>query len=126
MYKERGNMQSGKKLMRIGLPSFLCLFVLLLSACGGGGAGTTSTKAPASQQIYRWSSALPDIATFDPGISTDQTSINAISLAFSGLVSLNDKLVVQGQLAKSWDESTDHLTYTFHLLPNLKFSDGTQ
>lgn len=41
------------------------------------------------------------------------------------LVSLADDGTVVGWLASSWDISPDRRTYTFHLKPNVKFSDGT-
>src|SRR5439155_7087297 len=44
---------------------------------------------------------------------------------FTGLVGFDDKLNVTPELAQSWDESPDGLTWTFHLRPNLQFSDGT-
>ncbi|GER90210.1 oligopeptide-binding protein OppA [Dictyobacter vulcani] len=122
-------MRSGKKITTMLLPTLLCLFGVLLSACGGGavpgGAGSTNTtKADASQQVYRWAFRLPDIASFDPGISTDNTSIQAINMAFTGLVQLDEQLNIKPQLAESYDVSDKGLTYTFHLRPNLKFSDG--
>ena len=68
---------------------------------------------------------MPDIATFDPGLSTDVPSVDAINMVFTGLVELDNNGNVVPYLAQSWTESADHLTYTFHLRPNLKFSDGT-
>lgn len=119
-------MQLGKKKLFL-LPTFLVLLSMLMVACGGGGTSSTTntTKAPASQQTYRWGQVLTDINTFDPGISTDITSINAISLVFTGLVELDDNLKVQPQMASSYKVSSDAMTYTFTLKPNLKFSDGT-
>ena len=46
-------------------------------------------------------------------------------MVFTGLVELDDSGNVAPYLASSWDVSSDNLTYTFHLRPNLKFSDGT-
>jgi ABC-type oligopeptide transport system, periplasmic component len=121
-------MRSGKKLSWLTLPSLLCLFSLLLTACGGGSTGSVSSnvKAPQSQQVFHWGFNLPDINSFDPGTATDNPSIQAINLTFTGLVQLDDNLKIQPQLAQSYDVSSDGLTYTFHLRSGLKFSDGTK
>lgn len=117
------------KIMQFGFfPTLLCLVAMLLAACGGNGVpGLTGNqpKASADKQIYRYGDIITDIASFDPAQATDQPSIEAIQMAFTGLVQLDDQLQVQPQLAKSYDISKDGLTYTFHLKPNLKFSDGT-
>lgn len=119
-------MQSGKKFTAVMLPTFLCLVAMLLASCGSPGGQSSGQKAPDNQQIYRWAFRLPDINTFDPGIATDITSINAINLVFTGLVQLDNNLEVQPQLAQNYDVSKDGMTYTFHLRPDLKFSDGTK
>jgi oligopeptide transport system substrate-binding protein len=123
-------MRPGKKITYGFLPALLCLFAMLLVACGGttttppGSSGPT--KAAANKQIAILpESGVSDIATFDPGLSTDLPSIAAIDLVFTGLVQLDDNLKVQPQLAASYSEGADGLTWTFHLRPNLKFSDGT-
>jgi len=103
---------------------------MLLAACGGTSGPvtanpTTAAKAPQSQQVYRWAVPNPDIATFDPAQSSDNLSIDAINMVFTGLVEINDKLAVTPELASSYDMSSDGLSYTFHLRSGLKFSDGT-
>src|ERR1700687_4767318 len=121
-------MQAGKNLTSTVLTTFLCLTAMLIAACGGGGTtpSTVHTKASPDKQVFIFPEAgVPDIQTFDPGLSTDIYSINAINLVFTGLVQPDDAGNIVGYLAQSWDESADHLTYTFHLRPNLKFSDGT-
>jgi len=120
-----------KKLTTKLLPTFLALLALLFAACSSGGGTTNVTptaaaKAPQSQQIYRWAVPNSDIPTFDPGQASDQLSINAILMVFTGMVQLNDKLNVAPELASTWDVSSDGLTYTFHLRSGLMFSDGTQ
>jgi peptide/nickel transport system substrate-binding protein/oligopeptide transport system substrate-binding protein len=126
-------MRNGKEFTRVSLPTFLVLVAMLVVACGGGsgtssGTPTAAAKAPASQQVlkfYGFDAPVTDISTFDPGQVQDAPSIDAIQMVFTGLVTLDDHLAVQAQLAQSYDKSTDGLTYTFHLRPNLKFSDGT-
>jgi oligopeptide transport system substrate-binding protein len=126
-------MRPGKKFTRGVLPSLLCLIAMLVVACGGSsstGPGQPSSgsagKAPANQQIAILPlSGLSDIATFDPGLSTDAYSTAAIDMVFTGLVQLNDQLQVTDQLAASHQLMPDGVTWKFTLQPNLKFSDGT-
>jgi oligopeptide transport system substrate-binding protein len=107
-----------------------CLLLLMLAACGSNGAAPGSTasqaaKAPSSKQIFVWPFPVQDLPTFDAALSTDANSNTAISMVFTGLVEFNDKLGIIDQLAQSHNVSPDGLTWTFHLRPNLKFSDGT-
>lgn len=123
-------MRSGKKFTLGFLPALLTIIAMIVAGCGSGGNGPSTTgkpaAAPKSQQIYRYSLAgVADIASFDPSTATDAPSLTAIDLVFTGLVELNDQLQVEPQLAQSYSASSDGLTYTFHLRPNLKFSDGT-
>ncbi|MDQ6659905.1 MAG: peptide ABC transporter substrate-binding protein, partial [Chloroflexota bacterium] len=121
-------MRPSKKFTIKLLPAFLALMAMLMVACGGSTAptGTNLPKAaPAAQQIYRYPIADTDIPSFDPGQATDIESITAINAVFTGLVTLDDQLKVQDQLAASHSMSSDGLTYTFKLRPNLKFSDGS-
>lgn len=113
--------------------ALLCIVSLLVVACGAGGGTTASStshqKAAAAQQVlidgYK-GAGIEDIGSFDPALAPDLFSAYAITAVFTGLVQLDDHLQLKPQLASSWDVSSDHLTYTFHLKPNLKFSDGTQ
>ena len=120
-----------QKIRRFGFfPTLFCLFatLALMAGCGNAasGIGTVHTKAPESQQILRYGDVVsPDIASFDPAQATDAPSLEAIQMVFTGLVELDDNLQVRPQLAQSYDISSDGLTYTFYLRPNLTFSDGT-
>jgi len=124
-------MQSSKKLGLKLLPTLLVLMSMLLVACGGGSTSTTTTvpsqKAPAAQQVLNMplQNAIPDLKTMDPALSTDAASISGIDLVFTGLVQFDNNLKVTPQLASSYEVASDGLTWTFHLRPNLKFSDGT-
>lgn len=123
-------MQPGKKFAKGFLPLALCLLAMLLAACGGQGSGGASTPTvtkldPGKQILVTPLSGVSDIATFDPGLSTDLDSITAIDMVFTGLVQLDDKGAVRDQLAASHKLAADGLTWTFTLKDNLKFSDGT-
>jgi oligopeptide transport system substrate-binding protein len=110
--------------------AFLCLLTIFLSACDLFGGNndhqlTRLVKAAAKYQVYIDPQiGISDLSTLDPAQVNDTSSANAIQMVFTGLVQLDDKLQVRPQLAQSWDESSNGLTWTFHLKTNLKFSDG--
>ncbi len=122
-------MPSRKQFTRGLLPTLFCLVAMLVVACGGGDRGGSSgslhPKAPDSKQIFIQPIPGADIVSFDPALSPDLYSEQAIQAVFTGLVGFDDKLNVTPELAQSWEESSDGLTWTFHLRANLKFSDGT-
>jgi oligopeptide transport system substrate-binding protein len=119
-------MQSCKKLTLGLLPASLCLITMLIVACGSGSIpAPPHVKAPDSKQVFVQPIGVADIATFDPALSTDVNSITAIDMVFTGLVQLDDELKVQPELAESYEQAPDGLSWTFHLRPGLKFSDGT-
>lgn len=55
--------------------------------------------------------------------SGNATGIPAAQI-FAGLVELDDKFMPQPYLARDWQVSPDHLTYTFHLREDAVFHDG--
>ncbi|MBI2863821.1 MAG: peptide ABC transporter substrate-binding protein [Chloroflexi bacterium] len=67
-----------------------------------------------------------DPPTLDPALAQDATSANYIVEIFSGLVTLNRKLEIEGDIAEKWDVSKDGKTYTFHLRSGAKFHDGKE
>ncbi len=119
------------------LPDYLLiicgLLPFFLSACNLFGGNSLQNqalvKAPKSQQTYTVPEAglsNLDFDTLDPALAHDPASISAVHMIYTGLVQLNDKLQVEPQLAQNWQLSPDGLTWTFHLKPHLKFSDGTR
>src|SRR5579875_3979863 len=124
-------MNSGTKFAGKALLPALMMFALLLAACGSSGASSSVTtqaaaKAPDKQQILVWPIAgVQDIQTLDPNFEQDVYSGQAISMMFNNLVAYNDKGTIVPDLAQSYSTSPDGLTWTFHLRPNLKFSDGS-
>lgn len=65
-----------------------------------------------------------DPTTLDPAIAADANSHEYVLQIFSGLVKLDDNLEPAPDIAKKWDISPDHLTFTFHLRDDVVFQDG--
>lgn len=65
-----------------------------------------------------------DLLTLDPAIAYQTENIPIVRLLFRGLLEYDNGVnLVPGQ-AKDWSISPDGRTYTFHLRPGIKFSDG--
>lgn len=62
---------------------------------------------------------------FTPYFNQSGYDGNVISQLWTPLVTVDEKGLPVPNLAKSWDISKDNLTYTFHLVPGTKFSDGS-
>ncbi|HEY8475446.1 MAG TPA: ABC transporter substrate-binding protein [Chloroflexota bacterium] len=78
--------------------------------------------ALAKEQVIRIPSIEPP--TLDPGLATDEPSLNIIAQLFEGLVTFDEQGNIRGVHAERWEPSPDGLTYTFTLRPNLKWSNG--
>lgn len=50
---------------------------------------------------------------------------NVSSLLYAPLVTVDENGLPKASIAESWDVSQDQLTYTFHLVKDTKFSDGS-
>jgi peptide/nickel transport system substrate-binding protein len=106
----------------------LALVALLAFAGAGCGAKKKSTTAAATSKgdVLRIP-YLADMSVPDPDIFYDIEGNSVILNAYEGLVRYapgSAKIV--GDLATSWEISSDRLTYTFHLRPNVTFHDGTK
>jgi oligopeptide transport system substrate-binding protein len=66
----------------------------------------------------------PPPETLDPALAGDLDSAQFVYKVFSGLVSLDEDLEVQPDLAEGWEVSADGRTYTFYLRRDARFHDG--
>jgi len=73
----------------------------------------------------RYPIGAADFSSLDPALSDANTDYTAVGLIFPGLVQLKSDNSVALDLASSYQVSSDGLSYTFTLHPNLTFSDGT-
>ncbi|OGW33502.1 MAG: peptide-binding protein [Nitrospirae bacterium GWC2_42_7] len=61
-----------------------------------------------------------------PMLAGDSASHDVAGLIFNGLVKYDTDLSVIGDLAESWDISSDGLVITFHLKKGVKWADGVE
>lgn len=66
-----------------------------------------------------------DPPTLDPHITSDTTSAFIVQEVFSGLVTLSPELQIVPDIAESWDISEDGTVYTFRILDDARFHDGS-
>ena len=132
-----------RKLLLIGVMG--ALLALLVSACGGsssgggsisvakegeGGAKTANAaceEEPVSGGNLTYARQL-EVVTLNPlEIKNGNGDIFADEMLYAGLVrnDPNGGAKVVPSLAEKWDVSKDGTTYTFHLRPGIKFSDGS-
>jgi peptide/nickel transport system substrate-binding protein len=123
--KKMSNSLKFKKITALFIVFFM---VFTITACSSGGSPTTTTsstgKPSAASKIVIARPA--DSRNLDPVTQSDNTDIWVINLMMEGLVKgSDDGTKIEPNLATKWEISPDGLTYTFHLVEGLKFSDGT-
>jgi oligopeptide transport system substrate-binding protein len=98
--------------------------MFVVAACGGSSGTTSANLAPAAQQILRVNT-VTEPNSYDPTQETYSYEGSVGHETFEALLKPKADLTdVQPAAAKSYDVSSDGLTYTFHLQPNAKWSDG--
>ncbi|MBX3144873.1 MAG: ABC transporter substrate-binding protein, partial [Trueperaceae bacterium] len=66
-----------------------------------------------------------DPPNLDPHLTNAASARNVLHNVFATIVEMNLDFVPAPGLAESWEISDDGLTYTFHLVQNARFHDGT-
>ncbi|OPY70486.1 MAG: Oligopeptide-binding protein AppA precursor [Syntrophorhabdaceae bacterium PtaU1.Bin034] len=69
-------------------------------------------------------SSIGEASNLIPVLASDSASHEIASYVFNGLVKYDKNLNIVGDLAESWDFSTDKLAITFHLRKNVRWHDG--
>ncbi len=64
------------------------------------------------------------IATLDPAFAKNQSIMWVVHQLYNTLVQIDNNMNLVPSLAKSWDESDDNLTFTFHLRNDVFFQDN--
>ena len=103
----------------------LMVLALLAAICGGCGGSSSSTGASGSGRdtILRIGTTYY-IDSLNPLLAYEPQASNAFTMIYPQLVQYGPGLKIAPDWATSWDESKDGLTWTFHLKPGGKWSDG--
>ncbi|WP_312527462.1 peptide ABC transporter substrate-binding protein [Paracoccus sp. (in: a-proteobacteria)] len=106
-------------MQKLFLSTALSLSIALPAAAVQSAAGE---KLAADQSYTFW--LLDAIKTTDPGKNTDVEGSDILRQLFEGLLQDDAKGAPVAAVATSFDQSEDKLTYTFHLRPEAKWSNG--
>lgn len=117
-----------KQILILYLVALICIFP---AGCekkehtGDKDLPRTVTDAPAyGDTLIVGSIGEPSVLI--PMLAGDSASHQVAGLIFNGLVKYHTDLSVVGDLAESWDISSDGLVITFHLRHGVKWSDGVE
>lgn len=96
----------------------------MLAGCGTPGSKSGGDGGNSDEKVFRYSTST-EPTTLDP---TKSNSIpdNEVQHALTESLVRNTGGEVNPGVAESWEVSEDGLTYTFHLNPDAKWSDGEQ
>lgn len=102
----------------LALAGLLLIAAVLLRTTSGG---VTLVPAPGGTYVE----GLVGSPTFiNPLLASSQADRDATALVFSGLTQRTVSGDLAPDLATAWESSPDGLAYTFHLRPQLRWSDG--
>jgi len=93
---------------------------MVATACGSGSSGGSQVKEGG---VYRLGTAST-IDSLNPFVAFNSAAYNTFENIYPYLVQYNPKLQFVPDFARSWQQSADGRTWTFHTQPNAKWSDG--
>ncbi len=117
---------NNRLLKRNAKASVIIVFLLSLCSCGKPTQDLTDYSKPYPSQA---GGVLIDAMLGEPSSLISMIAGEAPSSAitaniFNKLLKYNKNLDIEGELAQSWQVSTDQKTITFKLKPDLKWADG--
>ncbi len=90
-----------------------------------GSAGSVSASPTAQPKTTFTVGFLQDVDSLNPFVGILSSSYEAWGVTYDTLLGYSQKdFSPVPQLASSWQESADHLTWTYKIRPGLKWSDG--
>jgi peptide/nickel transport system substrate-binding protein len=101
----------------------LLLVLLLAAGCGGSKSSSSPTGAVKEGGTLKIGTSSR-IDSLNPYVAFNQDAYTTFMYIYPFLVQYDKDLNFTADFAKSWETSKDGLTWTFHTLPNAKWSDG--
>jgi len=98
----------------------LAVSALSLPACK---MARGSSNAPGEPLVLKWAVDFPP--NWDPVVQGSGGGFRVLALAYASLTEIDEEGHAEPGLAQSWDYNGAGDEITFHLRPNLKFTDGT-
>ena len=114
----------GRRHVLAGLVVLACVVPLLLSACGPQASGVAALAADQTFTYPYTRSDKVNQVVLDPAAVAYAADSTFSSMLYSGLVTYSPDLTVVGDAATTWDIDATGTIYTFHLRPDMHFSDG--
>jgi len=112
------NVERNDKTRATSIPRklFACcgILILLFASC---------SEAPQEHRTVFAYNESTGIATLDPAFAKNQSIIWAVHQLYNTMVEIDSNLEIKPSLAKSWEISSDRLSYTFHLRTDVFFHD---
>jgi peptide/nickel transport system substrate-binding protein len=114
---------------RLIVTMMLAAAVATAAGCGGGGAAPASGGGTSGGKVIKGGilrvGTISYIDSLNPFVALLSQSYNAFVMEYPQLVQYGPGPKLEGDWATSWSHSPDGLTWTFHLKPGGKWSDGT-
>lgn len=98
---------------------YLCLYYILTIVVS---CTEKSSNEHSQKTVFGYNEAA-GIKTLDPAFARDQACTWATNQLYNGLVQVNDQLLIEPGIAKSWNISADGCIYTFYLRNDVFFHD---
>ena len=99
-------------------------FLLLFSCTRKEDAGRYDDPGSPAYGDTLITASIGEASNLIPILSTDSASHDVAGYVYNGLVKYDKDLKIVGDLAESWEFSSDKLSITFHLRKNVRWHDG--
>ena len=113
---------------RLIVTMMLAAAVATAAGCGGGGAAPAGGGGSSGGKVIKGGilrvGTISYIDSLNPFVALLGQSYNAFVMEYPQLVQYGPGPKLEGDWATSWSHSPDGLTWTFHLKPGGKWSDG--